>query len=1131
MITLIFQNISLFKNVERKKKRSKRFSGGIVVLYKSKFKNGVHELKTFTSSENRIWFKLNKQFFGFQKDLYVCACYVPPVGSPYYDDDITALENEISRIPNPANILIIGDFNARIGNKPDFIENENLCNSLQTILPDNYCEDNSRLRNTRDNVFNTQGQALIDLCLASQLRVLNGRYIGDFFGNFTCHKSYGSSVVDYALADTDLLNYINFFKVDYPTYLSDHSQISVHIDCQMNYSVSNTCNTQNFKSLSTSYKWESVSKSKLLTAISDEAVINNIVSYESTNFGHSDYEINKASNQLTHILENITKMSCKMFICKKKRKPKKVWLDNEVRDMKKTVAELGKQMGSQPFNLQLRHNFFLFSKKLKKLVKRKKYLFKKNIFDKLIEWKETDPKQYWHLLNILKLNEQKNFDLSSYINTENIREHFQSQGKPEYYNTEFSRQIDDNIEKLREGLKENEYTDRPFTVQEIKKCVNKLRIGKSAGPDCIPNEIIKFSSVVTCKSITKLFNLILDSGKYPDNWRKSYTVLIFKSGDFTNLNNYRGISLQNCIAKLFSAVMNCRVLEYYENLFANQQFGFRTNHRTTDSIFILKSLISKYVNKNKDKIYACFVDLRRAFDSLWHNGLRYKLIKDGLGRKLLNVISDMYSSCESAVKFDHKISNFFELERGVKQGDSLSPTLFNCFINDMHQIFDQTCQPLVLQNSEISSLSFADDLVIFSKTHTGLQNCLLKLEKYCYDWQLTVNVKKTKVLTFQNRYSPTHALFYNNCALDETKEYNFLGNVIDYRGSFKRTVQELTKKGLKAVFALKSRFSNFQSIPVNLSLKLFDTLVRPILLYNSEIWFMENYINILKSSKRAEQHGSICDILSLEDKFSFEIVHNRYCKSVLGLKKTACNIAAKLELGRFPLASFIKTQAMLYFCRLNSTGINPLLYEALQLNKTLDSQGIYTWYSFACNIFKEANLDISDFDDFDKSFRNIKFSLKKKFKRVNFENYTSRFFDKLSSLTDSSKLLLYSKLKTEFKIEDYLLATSSFETRQLLTKFRVSDHPLAIETGRYKNIPRENRLCTICNKIDDESHFFIECVQNKTLRDHLFSKISNTFLTFTRDQPFNQLQTILNPNLELLPAIRDFIKQSLELRK
>ena len=175
--------------------------------------------------------------------------------------------------------------------------------------------------------------------------------------------------------------------------------------------------------------------------------------------------------------------------------------------------------------------------------------------------------------------------------------------------------------------------------------------------------------------------------------------MIFKSGDCTDLNNYRGISLQNCIAKLFSSALNNRLIDFYQNLFADQQFGFRTNHRTTDSIFILKSLISKYVNKKKEKIFACFVDLRKAFDSLWHNGLRYKLIQNGVGQKLYNVISDMYDLTKSAVKIDNRISEFFELERGVKQGDSLSPTLFNCFINDLHQIFDQTCFPLVLKNS------------------------------------------------------------------------------------------------------------------------------------------------------------------------------------------------------------------------------------------------------------------------------------------------------------------------------------------------------------------------------------------------------------------------------------------------
>lgn len=98
--------------------------------------------------------------------------------------------------------------------------------------------------------------------------------------------------------------------------------------------------------------------------------------------------------------------------------------------------------------------------------------------------------------------------------------------------------------------------------------------------------IIKYSDIVTCKAITKLFNLILDSGKYPSNWKKSFIILIHKAGDKLDINNYSGISLQNCIAKLFSAAINCKIVTYYEDKFAMQQFGFRVNYRTTDSIFI-----------------------------------------------------------------------------------------------------------------------------------------------------------------------------------------------------------------------------------------------------------------------------------------------------------------------------------------------------------------------------------------------------------------------------------------------------------------------------------------------------------------------------------------------------------------
>ena len=134
----------------------------------------------------------------------------------------------------------------------------------------------------------------------------------------------------------------------------------------------------------------------------------------------------------------------------------------------------------------------------------------------------------------------------------------------------------------------------------------------------------------------------------------------------------------------------------------------------------------------------------------------------------------------------------------------------------MHDIFDSTCTPLVLEKSKVASLSFADDLVILSNTSEGLQNSLNKLEQYCYDWQLTVNTKKTKVMIFQNTQSPSPNFYYKNFLLTETKEYNFLGNVIDFKGSFKKATQELSKKGLKVLFSLKNRFMNFNSIPVNL---------------------------------------------------------------------------------------------------------------------------------------------------------------------------------------------------------------------------------------------------------------------------------------------------------------------------
>jgi CMP-2-keto-3-deoxyoctulosonic acid synthetase len=131
---------------------------------------------------------------------------------------------------------------------------------------------------------------------------------------------------------------------------------------------------------------------------------------------------------------------------------------------------------------------------------------------------------------------------------------------------------------------------------------------------------------------------------------------------------------------------------------------------------------------------------------------------------------------------------------------------------------------------------------------------------------------------------------------------------------------------------------------------------------------MEEYFSVFKAKNRARIHGTSCDILSLIDRFSMEKVQHKFCKSVLGIKKTSSNIAAKSELDRLPLDTFIKTQVILYFSRINCKEINPLAQKAFKLNKTLSQDGIYTWYTFAreilaefvCWTFSMLNLSIND---------------------------------------------------------------------------------------------------------------------------------------------------------------------------
>lgn len=182
--------------------------------------------------------------------------------------------------------------------------------------------------------------------------------------------------------------------------------------------------------------------------------------------------------------------------------------------------------------------------------------------------------------------------------------------------------------------------DKSITIEEIKHNISKLKAGKSCGPDNILNEFLTHGKDVLCAPISKLFNIIFKSNCTPNIWSEGHVTSIFKSGDPKNPDNYRGITILSCLGKLFTSLLKERLHTYLDvhNLLNKWQAGFRPGYRTSDQTFILKTIVNKYLTSNTKKLYVCFVDLKKAFDLVWHEGLFLKMLELGIGGNMYKII-------------------------------------------------------------------------------------------------------------------------------------------------------------------------------------------------------------------------------------------------------------------------------------------------------------------------------------------------------------------------------------------------------------------------------------------------------------------------------------------------------------
>ena len=394
----------------------------------------------------------------------------------------------------------------------------------------------------------------------------------------------------------------------------------------------------------------------------------------------------------------------------------KKWFDKDRRFKRHEVKKLSNQKHRDPLNENVREKYHIALADYKKLLSRKQTEYYNSKITELEKSAEnSDKKHFWQCLKSMD-DTQKEKDIPL-ISEERWLNYFRSLHSEKPLNPTQQSIINDltYLESRKDQMASLDYF---ITENEIVTAAKRMKNNKSSFSDKIKNEMIKASLQDMMLVYLKLLNSILISGKMPETWCRGLITPIYKSGDRSDPSNYRGICVSSCLGKLFCTILNQRLLKHVNscNVLHNSQIGFLPNNRTADHVLTIRTLVDKYVHNHNEKIYACFVDFKKAFDSIWHVGLLYKLLQINVGGCFYNLIKSLYSNSTCSIKLGQNQTRPFQYARGVRQGCILSPLLFNLLINNIPFSFEETLSdPFVLPNgAKLNSLLYADDLVILS---------------------------------------------------------------------------------------------------------------------------------------------------------------------------------------------------------------------------------------------------------------------------------------------------------------------------------------------------------------------------------------------------------------------------------
>lgn len=459
--------------------------------------------------------------------------------------------------------------------------------------------------------------------------------------------------------------------------------------------------------------------------------------------------------------------------------------------------------------------------------------------------KETDPKAFFRSINKMKGNNNKAVPYiihnGNKLHTPQeqetaLTEHWENiftdvDAEENEYEEEFIHEISDNMQNRTDEYdpyhradpnRLQHHTCFPISMNELNYAIKKTK-NKASGPNMITAPQIKNLPINMKQLLLHIFNSSLSAGYFPVKYKHANMIFIPKSGsNITDINNRRPISLLNIDGKLLDRILNDRLYNYLDqnNYLNENQHGFRRNRGTHTALAVINETIAKDLAQ-KHKIDIVCRDVSKAFDRLWHLGLKYKILETNLNPCMKKVLCNFITDRTASVRIGSHTGPPFELQTGVAQGACLSPTMYSFFNHDI---------PPALPNS--SYVQYADDITqIISApgTHNSIaqntEHAVKSINSYENKWKISTNVKKFKILNISRR-----KWRHLDLGTIEHKPYD---SKITTLGLNIGTNGITSHVNIRKAIANKtlSKLYRFRDLSSTTKIKLYKTLVRPQLIY------------------------------------------------------------------------------------------------------------------------------------------------------------------------------------------------------------------------------------------------------------------------------------------------------------